>query len=278
MQGKYGHFSPFPNPSAINSHEEHMPDLIIRNLHASIDGSEILRGVDLELSKGEVHAIMGPNGSGKSTLAHVLMGHPAYEVTAGEVTLDGEQLLELEPDERARLGLFLAFQYPAAIPGVTVANFLRLAVNAQRRGADGDENPIRIPEFRKLLQENMEALKIDRSMTSRYLNDGFSGGEKKRMEMLQMAILKPQIAILDETDSGLDIDALRIVAEGVNRQVGPDMGALVITHYSRLLHHIKPDHIHVLVGGRIVRSGGPEIADELERDGYAPYGVMEEAI
>ena len=255
-----------------------MPDLIIRNLHASIDGAEILRGVDLELSKGEVHAIMGPNGSGKSTLAHVLMGHPAYEVTAGEVTLKGEQLLELEPDERARLGLFLAFQYPAAIPGVTVANFLRLAVNAQRRGADGEQNPIRIPEFRKLLQENMEALKIDRSMTSRYLNDGFSGGEKKRMEMLQMAILKPEIAILDETDSGLDIDALRIVAEGVNRQVGPEMGALVITHYSRLLHHIKPDHIHVLVEGRIVRSGGPEIAEELERDGYAPYGVMEEAI
>jgi Fe-S cluster assembly ATP-binding protein len=255
-----------------------MPDLIIRNLHASIDGAEILRGVDLELSKGEVHAIMGPNGSGKSTLAHVLMGHPAYEVTAGEVTLKGEQLLELDPDERARLGLFLAFQYPAAIPGVTVANFLRLAVNAQRRGSAGEENPIRIPEFRKLLQENMEALKIDRSMTSRYLNDGFSGGEKKRMEMLQMAILKPEIAILDETDSGLDIDALRIVADGVNRQVGPEMGALVITHYSRLLHHIKPDHIHVLVEGRIVRSGGPEIADELERDGYAPYGVMEEAI
>jgi Fe-S cluster assembly ATP-binding protein len=221
---------------------------------------------------------MGPNGSGKSTLAHVLMGHPAYEVTAGEVTFKGQQVLELEPDERARLGLFLAFQYPAAIPGVTVANFLRLAVNAQRRGDDGEPNPIRIPEFRKLLQENMEALKIDRAMTSRYLNDGFSGGEKKRMEMLQMAILKPQIAILDETDSGLDIDALRIVADGVNRQVGPEMGALVITHYARLLHHIKPDHIHVLVEGRVVRSGGPEIADELERDGYAPYGVKEEAI
>ena len=255
-----------------------MADLVIRDLHASIDGAEILKGVDLELSKGEVHAIMGPNGSGKSTLAHVLMGHPAYEVTGGEVSFNGEDVLELEPDERSRLGLFLAFQYPAAIPGVTVANFLRMAVNAHRRGDDGTENPIRIPEFRKLLQESMEQLKIDRTMTSRYLNDGFSGGEKKRMEMLQMAMLRPQIAILDETDSGLDIDALRIVSEGVNSLVGPDMGALVITHYSRLLHHIKPQFVHVLVEGRIVRSGGPEVADELERDGYAPYGVVEEAV
>jgi Fe-S cluster assembly ATP-binding protein len=254
-----------------------MADLVIRGLHASIDGAEILKGVDLELSKGEVHAIMGPNGSGKSTLAHVLMGHPAYEVTGGEVIFKGEEVLELEPNERSQLGLFLAFQYPAAIPGVTVANFLRMAVNAHRRDEDGNENPIRIPEFRKLLQESMEQLKIDRSMTSRYLNDGFSGGEKKRMEMLQMAILRPEIAILDETDSGLDIDALRIVADGVNTLVGPEMGALVITHYSRLLKYIKPDHIHVLVGGRIVRSGGPELADELERDGYTPYGVEEAA-
>jgi len=254
-----------------------MPDLVIRNLHASIDGAEILKGVDLELSKGEVHAIMGPNGSGKSTLAHVLMGHPSYEVTEGEVVFKDEQVLDLDADQRSRLGLFLAFQYPSAIPGVTVANFLRLAVNAHRHSEDGEENPIRIPEFRKLLQENMESLKIDRSMTSRYLNDGFSGGEKKRMEMLQMAVLKPEIGILDETDSGLDIDALRIVADGVNTLVGPEMGALVITHYSRLLKYIKPDHIHVLVGGRIVRSGGPELADELERDGYTPYGVEEAA-
>jgi len=206
------------------------------------------------------------------------MGHPAYEVTDGEVEFKDTNVLELEPDQRARLGLFLAFQYPAAIPGVTVANFLRMAVNAKRRSADGEENPIRIPEFRKMLQGNMEQLKIDRSMTSRYLNDGFSGGEKKRMEMLQMAMLRPEIAILDETDSGLDIDALRIVADGVNSLIGPEMGALVITHYSRLLRYIKPDHIHVLVEGRIVRSGGPELADELESDGYTPYGVAEGAV
>jgi Fe-S cluster assembly ATP-binding protein len=255
-----------------------MPDLEIRNLHAAIDDSEILRGIDLEMSRGQIHAIMGPNGSGKSTLANVLMGHPAYEVTDGQVTFEGADVLELEPDERSRLGLFLAFQYPSAIPGVTVANFLRMAVNAHRRSPEGDENPIRIPEFRKLLQENMEMLKIDRSMSSRYLNDGFSGGEKKRMEMLQMAVLQPRLAILDETDSGLDIDALRIVSDAVNRLAGPELGVLVITHYSRLLRYIKPDVIHVLVNGRIVRTGGPELADELERDGYAPYGVEEEAI
>jgi Fe-S cluster assembly ATP-binding protein len=255
-----------------------MADLAIRNLHASIGDAEILKGVDLELSKGEVHAMMGPNGSGKSTLAHVLMGHPSCEVTEGEVEYKGRQMLELDPDERSRLGLFLAFQYPSAIPGVTVANFLRLAVNAHRRAPDGEENPIRIPEFRKLLQESMDQLKIDRSMTSRYLNEGFSGGEKKRMEMLQMAVLKPEIAVLDETDSGLDIDALRIVSDGVNRLVGPEMGVLVITHYSRLLKYIKPDYIHVLVDGRIVRSGGPELADELEREGYTPYGVQEAAV
>jgi Fe-S cluster assembly ATP-binding protein len=255
-----------------------LPDLVIRNLHASIDGAEILKGIDLDLDRGRVHAIMGPNGSGKSTLANVLMGHPAYEVTAGEVTYLGTDVLALEPDERSRLGIFLAFQYPAAIPGVTVANFLRMAVNAHRRTEDGEEDPIRIPEFRKLLQENMEMLKIDRSMTSRYLNDGFSGGEKKRVEILQMAMLKPSLAIMDETDSGLDIDALRIVSDGVNALSGPAMGVLVITHYSRLLRYIQPHTIHVLVEGRIVRTGGPELADELERDGYAPYGIEEEAV
>ena len=245
-----------------------MADLVIRGLHASIDGSEILKGVDLELSKGEVHAIMGPNGSGKSTLAHVLMGHPAYEVTGGEVIFNGEDVLELEPNERSQLGLFLAFQYPAAIPGVTVANFLRMAVNAHRRDEDGNENPIRIPEFRKLLQESMEQLKIDRSMTSRYLNDGFSGGEKKRAEILQMALLEPEIAIMDETDSGLDIDALRIVSDGVNALAGPTMGVLVITHYNRILNYIKPHHVHVMMDGRIQMSGGPELAHELESKGY----------
>jgi Fe-S cluster assembly ATP-binding protein len=255
-----------------------MPDLSIRNLHASIDGAEILRGLDLDLDRGSVHAIMGPNGSGKSTLAHVLMGHPAYEVTEGTVTFNDTDVLDLAPDERSRLGIFLAFQYPSAIPGVTVANFLRMAVNAHRRTDDGEANPIRIPEFRKLLQENMEMLKIDRSMTSRYLNDGFSGGEKKRVEILQMALLKPSLAIMDETDSGLDIDALRIVSDGVNQLSGPEMGVLVITHYSRLLRYIKPDVIHVLVDGRIVRTGGAELADELERDGYAPYGIDEEAV
>jgi Fe-S cluster assembly ATP-binding protein len=255
-----------------------MSDLSIRNLHASIDGAEILRGLDLDLDRGSVHAIMGPNGSGKSTLAHVLMGHPAYEVTEGTVTFKDTDVLDLAPDERSRLGIFLAFQYPSAIPGVTVANFLRMAVNAHRRTDDGEQNPIRIPEFRKLLQENMEMLKIDRSMTSRYLNDGFSGGEKKRVEILQMALLKPSLAIMDETDSGLDIDALRIVSDGVNQLSGPDMGVLVITHYSRLLRYIKPDVIHVLVDGRIVRTGGAELADELERDGYTPYGIDEEAV
>jgi len=249
-----------------------MADLVIRGLHASIDGAEILKGVDLELSKGEVHAIMGPNGSGKSTLAHVLMGHPAYEVTGGEVVFNGEDVLELEPNERSQLGLFLAFQYPAAIPGVTVANFLRMAVNAHRRDDDGTENPIRIPEFRKLLQESMEQLKIDRSMTSRYLNDGFSGGEKKRMEMLQMAMLRPEIAILDETDSGLDIDALKVVSEGVNRFAEDgDKAVLLITHYTRILRYIKPDFVHVFVGGRVAESGGAELADKLEEEGYESY-------
>ena len=254
-----------------------MADLVIRNLHATIadTDTEILKGIDLEMSRGEIHAIMGPNGSGKSTLSHVLMGHPGYEVTEGEVLFMGEDLLELEADERSRAGLFLSFQYPFAVPGVTVANFIRMAVNAHRKGGpEGEDDPIRIPEFRTQLQEAMELLEIDKSMSSRSLNEGFSGGEKKRFEILQMAMLKPSIAILDETDSGLDIDALRIVSGGINQLVGPDMGALIITHYQRILDHVKPDRIHVLMDGRIVRSGGPELAHELESSGYA--GIAEE--
>jgi Fe-S cluster assembly ATP-binding protein len=222
------------------------------------------------MSKGEIHAIMGPNGSGKSTLSHVLMGHPGYEVTEGEVIFEGENLLDMAADERSRAGMFLSFQYPFAVPGVTVANFIRMAVNAHRKGGpDGADDPIRIPEFRKQLQEAMELLEIDKSMASRSLNDGFSGGEKKRFEILQMAMLKPKIAVLDETDSGLDIDALRIVSGGINALMGPDMGTLIITHYQRILDYVQPDRIHVLVDGRIVRSGGPELAKELETTGYA---------
>jgi len=253
-----------------------MPDLVIRNLHATIadTDTEILKGIDLEMSRGEIHAIMGPNGSGKSTLSHVLMGHPGYEVTAGEVLFMGEDLLEMEADERSRAGMFLSFQYPFAVPVVTVANFIRMAVNAHRKGGpEGEDDPIRIPEFRKQLQEAMELLEIDKAMSSRSLNDGFSGGEKKRFEILQMAMLKPKIAILDETDSGLDIDALRIVSNGINQLVGPDMGALIITHYQRILDYVKPDRIHVLMDGRIVRSGGPELAHELETSGYV--GIAE---
>jgi Fe-S cluster assembly ATP-binding protein len=249
-----------------------VPDLSIRNLHANIADSdtEILKGIDLEMSKGEIHAIMGPNGSGKSTLSHVLMGHPGYEVTEGEVIFEGENLLDMAADERSRAGMFLSFQYPFAVPGVTVANFIRMAVNAHRKGGpDGADDPIRIPEFRKQLQEAMELLEIDKSMASRSLNDGFSGGEKKRFEILQMAMLKPKIAVLDETDSGLDIDALRIVSGGINALMGPDMGTLIITHYQRILDYVQPDRIHVLVDGRIVRSGGPELAKELETTGYA---------
>ena len=249
-----------------------MPDLVIRNLHATIadTDTEILKGIDLEMSRGEIHAIMGPNGSGKSTLSHVLMGHPGYEVTEGEVIFEGENLLDMAADERSRAGMFLSFQYPFAVPGVTVANFIRMAVNAHRKGGpDGADDPIRIPEFRKQLQEAMELLEIDKSMASRSLNDGFSGGEKKRFEILQMAMLKPKIAVLDETDSGLDIDALRIVSGGINALMGPDMGTLIITHYQRILDYVQPDRIHVLVDGRIVRSGGPELAKELETTGYA---------
>jgi Fe-S cluster assembly ATP-binding protein len=243
-------------------------DLEIINLHASIDGKPILRGVNLAVNKGEVHAVMGPNGSGKSTLANVLMGHPAYEVTAGDIRYKGESILEWEPDERARRGMFLAFQYPTAIPGVNMANFLRMSVNARRKELDPEGKPMPVPEFRRLLREKMKLLKVDESFASRYLNEGFSGGEKKRAEILQMAMLQPEIAVLDETDSGLDIDALRIVADGVNAQLGPNLGVLVITHYQRLLNYIKPHFVHVLVDGQIVQSGGPELALELEARGY----------
>jgi len=250
-----------------------MAQLEIRNLHVALeDGTEIVKGVDLEVDLGEKHAIMGPNGSGKSTLAYALMGHPAYEVTEGQILFDGEDLTELGADERAQRGLFLAFQYPHAIPGVTVTSFLRSAINANRKAASGgEEDPVPIPEFRTNLLAAMEELKVPRELASRYLNDGFSGGEKKRVEILQMAMLKPKIAVLDETDSGLDIDALRIVANGVNKLVGPETGALVITHYQRILDYITPDFVHVFVGGRIVADGGPELAHKLEAEGYEAF-------
>jgi Fe-S cluster assembly ATP-binding protein len=245
-----------------------MSQLEIKDLHVSIDDKEILKGLSLTVKKGEVHAIMGPNGTGKSTLAYTLMGHPNYTVTSGEVIFDGQNVLELEPDERSRLGIFLAFQYPVAIPGVTVANFLRSAINSRRRALNPEDKGMPIPEFRKMLKEKMDMLKMDHNFAGRYLNDGFSGGEKKRAEILQMATLKPSIAILDETDSGLDIDALRIVSEGVNALSGPELGVLVITHYQRLLNYIKPDFVHIMMHGRIVESGGPDLALHLEEQGY----------
>lgn len=245
-----------------------MTELTISNLHVNISGKEILKGVDLTIKQGEVHALMGPNGSGKSTLAYSLMGHPSYEVIEGEVLFDGVDLLALRPEERSKRGLFLAFQYPVAIPGVTVANFLRTALNARRRAEDPDDKGIPIPEFRKILKEKMDFLNMDHAFAGRYLNDGFSGGEKKRAEILQLATLEPKIAILDETDSGLDIDALRTVAEGVSALSGPDLGVLVITHYQRILNYIKPDFVHILFEGRIVESGGPELALKLEERGY----------
>lgn len=245
-----------------------MSDLTIKNLHANVEGKEILKGVDLVIKQGEVHALMGPNGTGKSTLAYALMGHPNYEVTEGEVWFKGQNILELEPDERSRLGIFLAFQYPVAIPGVSVANFLRSAINARRKADKPEDKGIPIPEFRKLLRERMDLLRMDHSFAGRYLNEGFSGGEKKRAEILQMATLRPEIAILDETDSGLDIDALRIVSEGVNALRGPELGALVITHYQRILNYIKPDVVHIMLGGRIVETGGADLALHLEEHGY----------
>src|SRR6201987_1315514 len=247
--------------------------LKLENLHVALeDGTEIVKGVDREVSANEVHAIMGPNGSGKSTLAYALMGHPAYQITEARILLDGEDVTELGADERAQRGLFLAFQYPHAIPGVTVTSFLRSAINAVRKSRNGGvEDPMPIPAFRTELLDQMDRLKVSRELASRYLNDGFSGGEKKRVEILQMAMLKPRMAVLDETDSGLDIDALRVVAKGVNELVGPEMGALVITHYQRILDYITPDRVHVFVGGRIVKSGGPELAEQLEADGYDPF-------
>jgi len=245
-----------------------MADLVIRDLHVSINDKEIIKGFTLTVPQGEVHAIMGPNGTGKSTLAYTLMGHPNYTVTAGEIIFNGQNILDLEPDERSRLGLFLAFQYPVAIPGVTLANFLRSAVNARRRAENPADKGIPVPEFRRMLKEKMSLLKMDPAFAGRYLNDGFSGGEKKRAEILQMAVLRPQIAVLDETDSGLDIDALRIVSEGVNTLRGPELGVLVITHYQRILNYIRPDVVHVMMGGRIVESGGADLALHLEEHGY----------
>ncbi len=245
--------------------------LEIRNLHVNINDTPILRGVDLTINQGETHALMGPNGSGKSTLAYALMGHPDYEVVEGEAFFEGENILELEADERSRLGLFLAFQYPVSVPGVTVANFLRSAINSRRKAEDPDDAGISIPEFRRLLKSKMDFLNVDHAFAGRYLNEGFSGGEKKRNEILQLATLEPRIAILDETDSGLDIDALRIVADGVNKLKGPDLGVLIITHYKRMLDYLSPEHVHLMMNGRIVESGGPELAQQIEDEGYRPF-------
>ena len=262
-------------------------DLVIRNLvvapAAKLD-HDILQGIDLTVAKGEVHAIMGPNGSGKTTLAYALMGHPAYTVKSGEVLWKGRDLLKLSPDKRSRLGMFLAFQYPTAIPGLSVASFIRSALNAKLQGIDKDADidptdPVKggvsMRDFRNKMREKMAMLRMDEGFATRYVNEGFSGGEKKRLEMLQMAVLEPEMAILDETDSGLDIDALRIVAEGVNAMLNPDLGVLLITHYQRLLNYIKPDYVHVLAEGRIVKSGRKDLALRLEEEGYGP--ILREA-
>ncbi len=243
-----------------------MPELEIRNLHVSAEDKQILKGLDLAVAKGEVHALMGPNGSGKSTLANAIMGHPALEVTEGEIVFEGTEITEADPEERSRAGLFMAFQYPVAIPGVTVAKYLRMALNAHREARGEDQ--ISLKDFRRETEAAMELVNIPREFSSRYVNDGFSGGEKKRMEILQLAMLRPAIAVLDETDSGLDIDALGVVAEGVNRFAGPEMGVLIITHYQRILHLVEPDFVHVMYDGRIVKEGGPELVGELEAKGY----------
>ncbi len=236
--------------------------LLVEDLHVNVESKEILHGLDLEVEPGRIHALMGPNGSGKSTLAYALAGHPRYKITGGRVVFKGEDVLGLTPDERARLGMFLAMQYPVEVPGVSVTNFLRTAVNAVR----GEDVPVR--QFAKDLREQMRLLKMDPKFAERSLNEGFLGGEKKRHEILQMALLRPRLTILDETDSGLDIDALKVVSEGVNRLRGPELGTLLITHYTRILRYIAPDRVHVMVEGRVVQSGGPELADELEEHGY----------
>jgi Fe-S cluster assembly ATP-binding protein len=244
-----------------------MPDLEIRNLHASAGDKQILKGIDLLVRDGEVHALMGPNGSGKSTLANAVMGHPGFEVTEGQVLFGGEDITEADPDERARLGLFMAFQYPVAVPGVTVTKYLRMVMNAHRE--ERGEEPVSLKDFRKIVEEAMQLTNIPKQFASRYLNEGFSGGEKKRMEMLQLALQKPAMAVLDETDSGLDIDALNVVAKAVNAvKAETGMGVLIITHYQRILHHIRPDRVSIVFDGRIATEGGPELVDRLEREGY----------
>ena len=260
-------------------------ELVIKDLHVSVEGQSIIKGLNLNVKQGEIHALMGPNGSGKSTLANTLMGNPSYTVDSGEVTIGGVDILELEPNERAKLGLFLAFQYPTAIPGVSMANFLRMAVSAVRsENSNGSETNELIPmrEFRRELRAKMKQLGVDESFARRYLNDGFSGGEKKRAEVLQLAMLEPKIAILDETDSGLDIDAVRIVGESVNQLIGPGLGVLIITHYPRLLNYIRPQFIHILLDGKVVESGGWELAKLLEDEGYDPireaHGLTEAVV
>jgi Fe-S cluster assembly ATP-binding protein len=252
-----------------------MAELEIRDLHVSAEGKEILKGLDLSVDRGEIHALMGPNGSGKSTLANVIMGHPGFEITEGMIYFGGEDITEADPDERSRMGLFMAFQYPVAIPGVTVSKYLRMIVNAQREARG--EGQIKLKDFRREAEQAMELVKIPTEFSSRYLNDGFSGGEKKRMEILQLAMLRPRIAVLDETDSGLDIDALRTVANGVNTLAGPDVGTLIITHYQRILHLVEPQFVHVMFEGRIVKQGGPELVEQLEQKGYGWIGEEVEA-
>jgi Fe-S cluster assembly ATP-binding protein len=252
-----------------------MADLEIRNLHVTAEGKEILRGLDLDVTKGETHALMGPNGSGKSTLANAIMGHPEFEITEGAISFQGEDITEADPEHRARMGLFMAFQYPVAIPGVTVSKYLRMVINTQRE--ERGEEQIKLKDFRRQTEEAMDLMNIPKEFSGRYLNDGFSGGEKKRMEILQLAMLRPQLAVLDETDSGLDIDALRTVANGVNTLRGSDLGMLIITHYQRILHLVEPSFVHVMYDGRIVKQGGAELVDQLEEKGYGWIGDEVEA-